>query len=57
VFSDYLDPKDLSDEAAYRQILELELILGAQPAFAGIARYTQWIARRSSVSRRKRAKQ
>lgn len=56
VFSDYLEPKDLTNEADYRKILELELTLGAQPAFAGIARYTQWIARRSSASRRKRAK-
>jgi len=53
VFSDYRDPTDLTGEDAYRQILELELILGAQPALAGIARYTQLIACRSGAFRRK----
>lgn len=50
VFSDYRDPKDLKDEAACRQVLELELNLGARPEFAGIGRYTQFIACRSSGS-------
>ena len=53
VFSDYRDPIDLEDEAAYRQALELELNLGARPEFAGIARYTQFIACRSSGSVKK----
>ena len=50
VFVDYLDSKDLTGEAAFRQLQELELILGAQPEFAAIARYTQLVARRSSLS-------
>ena len=49
VFSDYFDQKDLTSEASYRQLLELELLLGAQPNFAAIARYTQVIARHSSA--------
>jgi hypothetical protein len=49
VFSDYVDQKDLTSEASYRQVLELELLLGAQPNFAAIARYTQLIARHSSA--------
>ena len=49
VFSDYLDPEEPNGEA-YRQMLELEFILGAQPKFAAVARYTQLIARRSSTS-------
>jgi 2-polyprenyl-3-methyl-5-hydroxy-6-metoxy-1,4-benzoquinol methylase len=56
VFSDYRDEPGLTSEAAYRQVFELELILGAQPAFAGIARYTQVIAGQSGVSRRNGAK-
>jgi S-adenosylmethionine-dependent methyltransferase len=55
VFSDYLDPNDLADESAWKRVLELELILGARPEFAGIARYTQWIARQSSGSAKKGA--
>jgi S-adenosylmethionine-dependent methyltransferase len=47
VFSDYLDLGDPVGEA-YRQLLELELILGARPEFAAIARYTQVIARPAS---------
>jgi len=43
VFSDYLDLGDPAGKA-YRQLLELELILGARPEFAAIARYTQVIA-------------
>lgn len=53
VFSDYREPKDLAGGAACQQVLELELILGARPEFAGIARYTQFIARRSSGSAKK----
>jgi S-adenosylmethionine-dependent methyltransferase len=52
VFSDY---RDATGEAAYRQLLELEMILGAQPKFADIARYTQLIARPSSTSQSKGA--
>jgi S-adenosylmethionine-dependent methyltransferase len=47
VFSDYLDSDDFDDEA-YRQLLEMEFTLGAQPQFAAIARYSQLIARRSA---------
>jgi S-adenosylmethionine-dependent methyltransferase len=50
VFSDYRDPKELADEATYRKALELESLLGAQPEFASIARYTQFLARSSSGS-------
>jgi S-adenosylmethionine-dependent methyltransferase len=53
VFSDYVDPKLVATEPAERQLLELELILGAQPNFAAIARYTQWIARCSKSRRSK----
>ena len=49
VLSDYVDQKDLTSEACYRQLLELELLLGAQPNFAAIARYTQMIARHASA--------
>jgi S-adenosylmethionine-dependent methyltransferase len=47
VFSDYLDLGEPAGEA-YRQLLELELFLGARPEFAAIARYTQVIARPAS---------
>lgn len=53
VFSDYLSLRDQTSEATYQQLLELELILGAVPSFAAIARYTQVIARRSSAQWRK----
>jgi S-adenosylmethionine-dependent methyltransferase len=52
VIADYWDHNDFSGESAYEQMLDLELILGARPEFAGIARYTQMIARRSNVSAR-----
>ena len=45
VFADYLPAHLLGDEAAYARVLALELKLGAQPEFAGIARYTQVLAR------------
>jgi len=49
VFSDYLDlPDDLTGQE-YKQVFELERILGARPQFAAIARYTQVIARRSGA--------
>lgn len=43
VFSDYVDTGDLDNES-YRQLLELELAIGAQQQFAAVARYTQLIA-------------
>jgi hypothetical protein len=46
VVSDYLD-REVATEDAYRQLLELELQLGAQPQLAAIARYTQLIVRAS----------
>ena len=45
VFADYLPAHLLGDEAAYARVLALEQKLGAQPEFAGIARYTQVLAR------------
>ena len=53
VFSDYRDANDLEGDMAYRQALELELNLGARPEFAGIARYSQFIARKDSGSVKK----
>jgi len=55
VFSDYRDPKDLAGEATCQQVLDLELTLGAQPQLAGIARYTQFIARRPNELAKKGA--
>jgi S-adenosylmethionine-dependent methyltransferase len=49
VFSDYVDSEDLDSEN-YSEILELEFILGAQPKFAAIARYTQLIGRPCTAS-------
>lgn len=43
VVSDYLGCETLTDDA-YGRLLDLELLLGAQPQFAAIARYTQLIA-------------
>jgi len=40
VVSDYISNQTLTDDA-YRQLVDLELLLGAQPQFAAIARYTQ----------------
>lgn len=48
VFSDYLDSTNANGET-YRKVLELELMLGAQPQFAAIARYVQVIARPSNA--------
>jgi len=44
VASDYLDGEVVTEDA-YQQLLELELLMGAQPQLAAIARYTQIIAR------------
>lgn len=52
VFSDYRDGEDPTAEASYQQLLDIERILGAQPEFAAIARYSQWMARRSAGFRR-----
>jgi len=43
VVSDYLKC-EAPTEDTYRRLLDLELLLGAQPQFAAIARYTQMIA-------------
>lgn len=50
VVSDYMDGEALSD-AANKRLLDFELIVGAQPQLAAIARYIQVIARPSSSSR------
>jgi 2-polyprenyl-3-methyl-5-hydroxy-6-metoxy-1,4-benzoquinol methylase len=42
VVSDYMNNQNLADDG-YRQLVDLELLLGAQPQFAAIARYTQVI--------------
>jgi S-adenosylmethionine-dependent methyltransferase len=55
VVSDYLDCETLT-ESAYRRLLEFELLFGAQLQLAGVARYIQLIARRSSASRGKGTK-
>ncbi|HLQ52162.1 MAG TPA: methyltransferase domain-containing protein [Terriglobales bacterium] len=47
VVSDYLKC-EAPTEDTYRRLLDLELLLGAQPQFAAIARYTQMIARASA---------
>jgi S-adenosylmethionine-dependent methyltransferase len=44
VASDYRECSVATDEV-YSQLLELELLLGAQPQFAAVARYSQIIAR------------
>jgi ubiquinone/menaquinone biosynthesis C-methylase UbiE len=48
VLSDYTDCEALT-EAAYKRLIDFELLIGAQPQLAGIARYTQVIARRTGV--------
>lgn len=47
VLSDYLDC-EVSTEDAYKRLLDFELLLGAQPQLAAVARYTQIIGRSSS---------
>ena len=47
VVSDYLDCEALTEDA-YQRLLDLELLLGAQPQLAATARYTQIVARASS---------
>ena len=44
VASDYMDHEVVTDDA-YQQLLDLELLMGAQPQLAAIARYTQIVAR------------
>jgi S-adenosylmethionine-dependent methyltransferase len=47
VVADYLPPQ-ISREAEYGRIFELERKLGQRPEFAEVARYTQYLARRTS---------
>ena len=49
VLSDYVNLEDLQPEK-YERLLNLELTLGAQPEFAAIARYSQFIVGRSGAS-------
>jgi len=47
VISDYLPPQ-VSRSAEYDRILEVEQNLSRRPEFARVARYMQWLARRSA---------
>ena len=47
VISDYLPPS-VSLESEYERVLELERMLGRRPQFAAVARYAQFLVRRSS---------
>lgn len=47
IISDYL-PQAISLEAEYERIFELERSLGSRPEFAAVARYGQFLVRRSS---------
>ena len=49
VISDYLPPS-VSLESEYERILELERMLGRRPEFAAVARYSQFLVRRSLES-------
>jgi SAM-dependent methyltransferase len=53
VLSDYRDEKELSTEEAYGRAFKLELILGTRTEFARIARYSQFIAGKSSTPERR----
>jgi len=55
VVADYLDCEVLTEDA-YRRLLDLELLLGAEPQLAAAARYTQIIACASSKAVGGRAK-
>jgi S-adenosylmethionine-dependent methyltransferase len=55
VVADYLDCGALTEDA-YKRLLDLELLLGAQPQLAAIARYTQIIACPSSKTVGRRGK-
>jgi S-adenosylmethionine-dependent methyltransferase len=55
VVADYLDCEALTEDA-YQRLLNLELLLGAQPQLAAAARYTQIIAGASSKAVGGRAK-
>jgi len=48
VLSDYLPPQ-ISREADYERIFELERKLGQFPEFTAVARYTQYLARRAAT--------
>jgi len=47
VVADYLPPQ-ISREAEYQRVFELERKLGQRPEFAAIARYTHYLARCAS---------
>jgi hypothetical protein len=47
----YIDTEAMAQES-YDQVFELELMLGARPEIAALARHTQLIARRSNASSR-----
>jgi S-adenosylmethionine-dependent methyltransferase len=49
VVADYLGAEALPEDA-YQGLIDLELLLGAQPQFAAVARYTQVIARAREAS-------
>ncbi len=49
VFSDYVNLENI-DSAHYAQLLDLESTLGAKPDFAAIARYSQFVVRRTDKS-------
>lgn len=52
VVSDYANCETLT-ESAYARLLEIELLLGAEPRLAGVARYIQVIARRCGDAHRR----
>jgi ubiquinone/menaquinone biosynthesis C-methylase UbiE len=49
IVADYMDGRALTN-GDYGQLQKLELLLGAKPEFAAVARYTQFIARASAPS-------
>jgi S-adenosylmethionine-dependent methyltransferase len=51
VVSDYLPPT-VSRDAEYARILALERCLGSRPEFAAVARYAQFLVRRTSAAER-----
>jgi len=48
VISDYL-PSGISRDGEYERILELERMLGRRPEFAAVARYAQFLVRRTTA--------
>jgi S-adenosylmethionine-dependent methyltransferase len=53
VLSDYRDEKEVSTEEAYGRAFKLQLILGTRAEFAGIARYSHFIAGKSNTPERR----